>query len=582
MKFVSATGKKWIFKNFDQKKAAKISEKFSLDEIVSKLLTIKKVDEDEIKNFLNPLIKHYMPNPSVITDMDVGVKKVIDCLKNKEIIGIFGDYDVDGATSTAILGNYFKSINHPFEIYIPDRQKEGYGPSIDGFAKLIDKNIKTIITVDCGTSSYEAINFAKKKKVETIVLDHHQADIKLPEALAIINPNRVDANSNLNYLCATGICLMFLVSLNQKLRLLKWFESKQVVEPNIFMFLDLVCLGTVCDVVPLTGLNRAIVYQGLKVLKKRSNLGIKTLYDLCGIKAEPNTYHLGYVLGPRINAGGRLGTSSHGAELLISNDPQKTYGLATDLNAYNDKRKHIESSVTIKANKKAQKRLKDPILFLDSDDWHEGVIGIVASRIKDRYGKPTIIVSSNGEIGKGSARSIFGFDIGSHILAAKQSKILISGGGHKMAGGFSIEMKKMDEFKNFLFERYSRLEFIDNYIKNLYLDSAIYPSALNEDFYKKIFTLAPFGSGNTEPKFVIQDLRVVNSSILAEKHIKSILLSKGDIRIKTIAFNSIGSPLESYLTHKNNRYFNIAGKMSMNEWRGENKIEFIIDDISVN
>ena len=348
--------------------------------------------------------------------------RTVELISKKEKIGIFGDYDVDGASSTALLGNYFSQLNLDYEIYIPDRKKEGYGPSIKSFQELIKKNVKTIFTVDCGTLSFEAISYAKKNNIDVIVLDHHQSEIELPVAYSIINPNRLDDRSNLQYLCAAGVTFMFLVSLNRQLRSIKWFEKNNIKEPNLINFLDLVSLGTICDVVPLIGLNRALVKQGLKVLKSKKNLGLKTLLDICKIETNPSVYHLGYMLGPRINAGGRVGRCSHGANLLLNKDPKNTFKLATELDQYNKERQLLEKDLLQKILNETSNYLNDPVLILSGSNWHEGVIGIVAARLKDKFNKPVIIISLEGNIGKASARSIVGFDIGSVILAATQEK----------------------------------------------------------------------------------------------------------------------------------------------------------------
>ena len=581
MNYKSVTGKNWLFKKYDENYAKKISETFRFNEFLSKIISIRKIELDQIENFINPTIKKNLTNPNSIKDMDIATTTTISHIENKNVIGIFGDYDVDGATSTAILAKYFKHINQPFELLIPDRIKDGYGPTEKGFDLLIDKGSKLIISADCGTSSFDAILHAKNRNVETIVLDHHQGDIKLPEATAIVNPNQINDKSNLVYLCAAGVCFMFLVALNSKLRNKNWFKLNNIIEPDILNFLDLVCLGTICDVVPVIGLNRAIVKQGLKVFGKRKNIGLKTLYDNSKIKNQPNTYHLGYLIGPKINAGGRVGKSSFGAELLISDNQEKVDYLAKELNNFNEQRKKIEFELIQKIENET-KYSKDPILLIQGKDFHEGIIGIAASRIKDKYKKPCIIISVNGKIGKGSARSVFGFDIGSIIISAVQNRILIKGGGHKMAGGFSININYIETFKEFLIKKYNNLGIKNDNLKNLYLDSLILPTALNVEFYKNIEVLSPFGAGNPEPKFIIEDLKLANSNIIANKHIKAIFYSKSNEVVKTIAFNSVGTVLESYLIKNNKSTMNIAGTLISNYWNGKNNIEFVINDISVN
>ena len=582
MNSLSVSGKNWIIKKFDQEEITYLKDNFFLDEITAKLLSIRNIKKEDINSFLNPSIKNFLPNPNTLLDMNKSSSRTISAIKNNEKIGIFGDYDVDGATSTALLGGYFEELNIPYEIYIPDRRTEGYGPSINAFQKLIDNNVKIIFTVDCGTLSFEAIEFAKKKNIDVIVLDHHQSEIKLPDAHSIVNPNRLDDKSNLEYLCAAGVSFMFLISLNAKLRSLKWFKEKKIKEPNLLNYLDLVSLGTVCDVVPLIGLNRAFVKQGLKVLKLKRNLGLKTLIDICKIETSPSIYHLGYVLGPRINAGGRVGKCSHGANLLLNTNPKDAFKLAAELNDYNKERQMLEKNLLEKILVESKDFVNDPVLILEGKNWHEGVIGIVAARIKEKFNKPTIIISTKNNIGKASARSIVGFDIGSAIIAATQENILIKGGGHKMAGGFSIDISNIEKFRKFIFNKFRGINIDLSTDRPLLLDSEIAPSAINLEFYNKVNILSPFGSGNPEPKFFIENLKTVNSKVVGEKHIKSILVGSEGSNIKTIAFNAVDNELGAYLLKKKSKLINIAGKLSLNEWRGQKNVEFIIDDISVN
>ena len=581
MNFASVSGKNWIFKKFDTSDVKKYSEQFSLSEITARLLAIRKNNIENINLFLNPTIKNLLPNPFHLKDMKKAVNATYKNINEKNMIAIFGDYDVDGATSTAILKNYFSLIKQNIKTYIPDRKKEGYGPSVQSFDNLIRLGAKMIFTVDCGTLSFEPIKNAQKQKVDVIVLDHHQSDIKLPDASAIVNPNRYDDKSQLNYLCAAGVCFMFLIALNKKLREENWFADHNIVEPNILNFLDLVSLGTVCDVVPLVGLNRAIVKQGLKVIKKRSNLGLKTLYDICKIESQPTTHDLGYKLGPRINAGGRVGKSSHGAELLSAEDPQKAFNISMDLEKSNNERKSIELLLSQKINSEVKNFHNHPVLVISGDNWHEGIIGIVASRIKDKYNKPTVLISINGNIGKGSARSIYGFDIGAQIINAVQSGILEKGGGHKMAGGFSLQKINIPKFRDFLINNFEKLRIDNSKNRNLHLDAVIAPSALNENFYDEINFLAPFGPGNNEPKLVIENLKVISSKVVGDNHIKSILIGQDGSTFNSFSWNAKSSPLEQYLLKGNKKVFTAAGKVELNEWKGKKNIEFIIEDIAL-
>ena len=582
MNTLSISGKNWILKEYNPDDLVFFKENFSLDEITSKLLSIRKIKKEEINSFLNPSIKSFLPNPNDLIDMVKTTSRSVKIIQKKEKIGIFGDYDVDGATSTALLGNYFSELNLDYEVYIPDRKKEGYGPSIKSFEQLINKNVKVIFTVDCGTLSFDAIKYAKEKKVDVIVLDHHQSEIKLPSAFSVVNPNRIDDKSNLQYLCAAGVAFMFLVSLNRELRSLDWFKKNNIKEPNLINYLDLVSLGTICDVVPLIGLNRAIVKQGLKIIKSKKNLGLKTLIDICKIETSPSTYHIGYMIGPRINAGGRVGKCSHGANLLLNKNPKDSFKLANELDQYNKERQMLEKDLLQKILNETKDYSNDPVLVLSGFNWHEGVIGIVAARLKEKFNKPVIIISMTGDIGKASARSVIGFDIGSVIISATQENILLKGGGHKMAGGFSIKRQNIERFKDFIFKKYLKNTNSLSIKKPLLLDSIIAPSAVNIEFYNKVALLSPFGSGNPEPKFIIEDLKTINGKIVADRHIKSVLIGKDGSTIKSIAFNALENGLGAYLVKKNNKSFNIAGKLSLNEWRGQSNVEFIIDDISVN
>ncbi len=582
MNDISVLGKDWISKKYSEEKLNFLKDNFNLSEILSKLIAIRNIRLEEVKLFLEPKIKNLLPNPFILKDMDKAVIRTIKAINHREKIGIFGDYDVDGASSTAILGNYFNELNQGIEIYIPDRKTEGYGPTKKGFNKLISNGSNLIFTVDCGTLSFDIIDFFQNKNTDVLVLDHHQSELKLPKAFSVVNPNRYDDESKLNYLCASGVCFMFLVALNKKLRELDWFSKNNLKEPNLINYLDLVSLGTVCDVVPLVGLNRAIVSQGLEIMKKRSNVGLKALKNVCGIDNNLTTYHLGYILGPRINAGGRVGKCSHGANLLLSKDSKEIFKIATELDKYNSERKKIESDMLEKIENQIDINLNEPVIVLSGRNWHGGIIGIIAARLKEKYNKPTVIISVEKGMGRASARSIVGFDIGSIIIAAVQCNLLKKGGGHKMAAGFTIDEKKIDKFKVFINKKFLKMQ-KNIYQKNtLFFDSKISPSALNESFFAEINSLSPFGSGNPEPKFVIENLKLLKSSIVGERHIKTLFTAPDGSVIKGVTFNAVRTDLETYLLSKNSKKISIVGKLSLNEWKGQKNVEFIIDDISVN
>ena len=577
MKNHSVQGKEWVIKDYDKNHLELISSKYELDYFTAKLLSIKGFVVNEIKSFLEPKIKNFLPNPSRFKDCDEGIKIIYKHILNNSKICIFGDYDVDGATSTGMMSLYFKKLNINNLVYIPDRQKDGYGPSIETFKKIMKEDVELIITLDCGTTSFDAIQFAKDNSVDVIVIDHHKSQENLPIADAVINPNRLDENDEFYYLCAAGVLFIFLAGLNKFLRDKKYFETKNINEPSLFEFLDLVMLGTICDVVPLINLNRAFVYQGLKIAAKRNNLGLKTLTDYSKINKKLTSYEIGYVLGPKINAGGRIGKSDLGYKLLTTEDAETAYLISRELNSLNLKRKELEGNIIHEAIDLVDKQKLDDIIFLVKKDWHEGLIGIVASRLKERYNRPVFILSQNGLICKGSARSILGFDVGLAITKCKQMNLLIKGGGHPMAGGFSIEADKLDIFKNELLKIFKKTKKNNN--NYFYIDSYLETSAINNDLINKINLLEPYGSGNKEPIFAFENFKVSKIIDTNNNHVK-VVMQKGSFYLNAICFNSKNKDIGNYLlNYKKN--FNVAGKIKLNEWNSKTNIELIIDDIQL-
>ena len=581
MKYQSVTGKEWILSNYNENLALEISQKLGIDYFLSKLLTIRKITADNCNSYLNPKIKEFMPNPSVLKDMDLAVDTLIKAIKENKRICILGDYDVDGASSTAIVVNFLKNIYSNFFIYIPDRQIDGYGPSVSSLKNIIEKKGEFLITVDCGTTSFEALDYAHQNNIDVLVIDHHQAEIKLSKCKALVNPNQVDDKSNLGYLCAAGVSFLFIVALNRSLRESKFYNDKNINEPDLYDYLDLVALGTICDVVPLIDLNRAFVYQGIQILKKRKNIGIKTLIDVADIKESPDTYHIGFLLGPRINAGGRIGQSDLGANLLTTQDPKKSYEIATTLDSLNKKRKLIEEDILNEAYLLAEKEKGNEIIVVANKFWHEGIIGIIASRIKERFSKPTIVISLTKNIAKGSCRSIFGFDIGLAILAAKQNGIVVKGGGHKMAAGFSIEENKINDLKNFLISKFKSVK--PNFTQNNFIeiDGILSANAVNEKTYEEIGKLGPFGSGNSEPKFVVEDLSLIKINFENDFLIKVLFKNSSGLYLHGICFKNNKEKVVDYIKNFKNHKFHIAGKLSCNNWNKQRVIEFIIEDISL-
>ena len=574
----SVQGKEWVLKDFDKNLAEYISKEYDLDFLTSRLLANRNINQKNIENFLNPKIKNFLPNPYNFKDMGKGLETISRHIKNKNKICIFGDYDVDGATSSGIMSKYLEQLNIDHFVFIPDRQKDGYGPSVKTFTNIINKNVNLIIALDCGTTSFEAIEYARSKNIDVVVIDHHKSQEIFPAANAIINPNRIDETGDYYYLCAAGVLFVFLVGLNKILRENYYFNKAKVQEPNLLDLLDLVMMGTVCDVVPLMDLNRAFVYQGLKVASKRHNLGLKTLVDYSKIKKKLSTYEVGYVLGPKINAGGRIGKSELGYNLLTTNNAETAYLISSELESLNLKRKDIEKKIVEEAISITEKNNDEPIVFLSKNDWHEGLIGIVASRLKDHFNKPSFIISQKGEDCKGSARSIFGFDVGMAITKCKQLDIITKGGGHPMAGGFSLKSDKLEIFKNELIKLFLKLK--QNRDNNIIeIDSYLESSAINDALIEKLNHLEPYGSGNREPIFGFEKFKVSKVIETNNNHVK-VVLNKGNFYIDAISFNSKNKDLGNYLMNFK-KEFNLVAKVKLNEWNGKSKIELIIDDIQL-
>ena len=578
MKNHSVQGKEWVIKTFDKNSAELISKEYNLDFLTSKLLAIRNINSENIKKFLDPKIKNFLPNPLRFKDMDKGLNVVSKHLRKKSKICVFGDYDVDGATSSGILSKYLDQLSIDHIVFIPDRQTDGYGPSVQTFENIIKKDVNLIIALDCGTTSFEAIEFAKSKDIDVVVIDHHKSQEILPSANAVINPNRIDESGEHFYLCAAGVLFVFLVGLNKYLRENNFFSETGFAEPNLLDLLDLVMMGTVCDVVPLIDLNRAFVFQGLKVASQRNNLGLKTLVDYSKIRKRLSTYEVGYVLGPKINAGGRIGKSELGYNLLTTKSAETAYLISSELENLNLKRKDIERKIVDEAIELAEKHSDEPIVFLNKNDWHEGLIGIVASRLKDHFNKPCFIISQKGDDCKGSARSVVGFDVGLAITKCKQLDLIVKGGGHPMAGGFSLKEEKLISFKEELVKSFLKSkESKENNV--IQIDSYLESTAINDELIEKLNYLEPYGSGNREPTFGFEDFKVSKVIETNNNHVK-VVLQKGNFYIDGISFNSKNKDIGNYLMNYK-KPFNVAGKIKLNEWNGRSKIELIIDDIQI-
>ncbi|MDR3131523.1 MAG: single-stranded-DNA-specific exonuclease RecJ [Rickettsiales bacterium] len=567
----SITNALWRLQEADQREILTLTQKFELPEILARALVTRGVNVESAGNFLYPLIRSLLPDPFHLLDMDKAVCRIIRAINNGENIAIFGDYDVDGATSSALINRYLRAIGIRSIIYIPDRVNEGYGLNADALLQLKKKGIDLCISVDCGTLAYQPIEDAKSFGLDIIVIDHHLGTEKLPSAVAVVNPNRLDESSPYTNLAAVGVSFLLIVALNKNLREQGFFTNRK--EPDLFDLLDLVALGTVCDVMQITGLNRAFVSQGLKVMSARKNVGLRVLFDALGILEKPSVSRLGFNIGPCINAGGRIGEASLGARLLSTDNEEEAHSIALKLIDLNNARKMMENEAILEATTQAEKSVKSGANFIMvSGNWHQGIIGIIASRLKERFHLPTIVVSLNNGIGKASCRSIPGIDIGAAVLSAKFINLIIEGGGHSMAAGFAIKEDKINDLYDFFTERFAH--FTHN--KALKADGIVTAKAINLSLWNQLRRLEPFGVGNPEPRFIIQGAKIRKPEVIGVDHIKC-FIADDNAMVRAIAFRSANTHLGSAIMKGNVEA--ILGKISMNYWNGNEFVQFLIEDV---
>lgn len=577
----SVSGKRWRPRLMDDRLGLAFAQRLALPEIVGRVLAARGVDIDEVESFLDPRLRSYLPDPLVLRDMDRAIERIVEALAEGEKVAVFGDYDVDGATSSALLKRFFNAVGADLRIYIPDRLKEGYGPNGPALRRLAEEGVKLAITVDCGISAHAALQTAKEAGLDVIVVDHHAAELQLPPAHAIVNPNRLDETSQLGHLAAVGVTFLLVVGLNRRLREKGWFEKRP--EPDLRQWLDLVALGTICDVVPLTGLNRAFVTQGLKVLGQRRNRGLAALADVAGVRETPGTFHAGFLLGPRVNAGGRVGEAELGARLLSTEDADEAARLAARLDAYNLERREIEAGVLEEALSQSATQKLEPAspLIVAGEGWHPGVVGIVASRLVERYGRPAVVIALKNGVGKGSGRSVPGVDLGAAVVAARQAGLLLNGGGHPMAAGLTVEEGKLAELKAFLNERIERNVGRNGYSPSIGIDGSLTLGAVNEALMSDLKSLAPYGNGHAEPRFVFPSVRVARSNIVGNGHVRCFLADEAGGRLGGIAFRAADRALGEILLQARSSLLHLAGHLRENTWQGRSEIQLVIDDAAV-
>jgi len=561
---ISVSGKKWEQKKINQNIVEKLKQEYNFSEILSRLIISRKFDNDEIATINADLdLNNVFLNNK---DFSQSINLVVNSINNNEKICILGDYDVDGSAATSLFIKFFEDINHPFFYYIPDREKDGYGATKKLFKKLILEKPKLIIMVDCGSTSNEAIDFLNDNEIKSLIIDHHEINKPFPNANSIINPKKDNGYREYDYLCATSLSYFFLDLLIKKIE----------TEINISDYLIYVLLATVCDVMPLRKLNRLIALNALKNFDVTKNLPLNTLFRLNEKKNKIDINDLGYLIGPILNAGGRLGKSQYATELLSSNNDLVVNDRCKSLIKLNDKRKEIESLILEEIDfKKIEKENKDVIIYYNPN-INEGLIGIIAARLKDYFNKPSFVITASNESLKGSARSIYNYDIGRVIKNSLDKNIIIKGGGHNMAAGFTLDKVNLKDFENYILEDFLKSNISHDNIFSY--ESEVSSLALNQDFYEDLKKLEPFGTGNPLPTFMLRDLRIIKPIVLNNKHISVILKSKTGLLIKSISFNSINTKIGEHLINYKDT-LNIIGQINENLWNNKKTLQLTIRDL---
>ncbi|HEX6121066.1 MAG TPA: single-stranded-DNA-specific exonuclease RecJ [Dongiaceae bacterium] len=576
----SLCGRFWLERPGDERLGLAIAQRCQVPELIGRMLAARGQSPESAPGFLEPRLRDLLTDPSELKDMDRAAERLADAVAVGERIAVFGDYDVDGATSAALLSRFLRAIGaqEPL-LYVPDRVREGYGPNATAFHALKGHGASLVITVDCGITAFAALDEAARIGLDVIVADHHVAEPALPNAFAVVNPNRLDESSPHRNLAAVGVAYLLVIAANRALRRRGWFGAARP-EPDLLQWLDLVALGTVCDVVALTGLNRALAAQGLKVMGRRGNLGLKTLCDVARVTERVEAYHAGFLLGPRVNAGGRVGRSDLGARLLSTDEPTVAGELARQLDAYNEERRALETQVQDAAIRQADEQAADNphLLFLAGTGWHPGVIGIVAGRLKERYQRPVCVIALEDGLGKASGRSVAGLHLGQAVIAAREAGLVLKGGGHAMAAGFEAREERLGALHAFIAAQFK--DDLDGMplMPTLLIDGALQARAASPDLIASLERLAPFGAGNAEPRFVFPAQRVMAADVVGTHHVRCTLAGADGGRLKAIAFRAAGEQLGRALLASRGAALHIAGRLKLDNWQGRAQVQLQIED----
>ena len=573
----SVTGQPWRWRR-------EAEPGLGMDGLVDELLLARGVPREDLARHREPRIRDFLPDPSCFRDMDKGAARLADAVQGSETIAIFGDYDVDGATSAALLVLLLRQLRAEPIVYIPDRLMEGYGPSGKALVELKARGASVAVCVDCGAQAYDALDEARAAGLDVIVVDHHQCASLLPVAFALINPNRLDESADgaaHGHLAAVGMAFLLGVALIRELRARGFFEA--LAEPKILDLLDIVALGTVADVARLKTLNRAFVTQGLRVTAARQNIGMAALIEASRLVKSPTCRDLGWALGPRINAGGRVGKSDLGVRLLTCTDPEEARSIAAELDRLNEERRAIEMLMCVQGETQAAKRDSSPVITVMNSGWHQGVIGIVAGRLKERFGRPTIVIAETEDgTGKGSGRSISGVDLGAAVLAAKDSGLLIAGGGHAMAAGLTLPPGGLEAFRDFINERLAADVDKSRGDRALLLDALLAPGGVAGTLCDALDAAGPYGAGWPSPKVAAGPARLLRTGIVGDGHVRGHACGDDGKSFKWIAFRSAGSDLgQALLASPADARWWLAGSIRRDEWNGGNAAEMHLEDAAL-
>ncbi|MBV7259857.1 single-stranded-DNA-specific exonuclease RecJ [Erythrobacter crassostreae] len=574
----SLSGKAWLWRggNMDLGEAQSLE-----NDILSQLLITRGVAQDDVGRHAAPTMRDFLPDPSEFRDMDQAAERIAKAVLEKEQVTIYGDYDVDGATSAALLVELLRNLGLEASYYIPDRLLEGYGPSGEALVKLSEAGSSLIVTVDCGAMAFEALTMARDVGLDVIVVDHHKCSAELPPTAALVNPNRLDESdlaASFGHLAAVGVAFLLGIALVRTLRAKDYFQDRK--EPNLMALLDLVALGTVADVAALHGLNRAFVSQGLKVLTRRDRIGMAALMDASRLKRAPQASDLGFALGPRINAGGRIGESTLGVRLLTTKDPEEAREISEQLSKLNEERRAIEAEVQEAAESQLAGQHNMAVHVVSGDGWHPGVIGIVAGRIKEKTGKPSIVIANDSDgTGKGSGRSISGVDLGAAIIAAREQGLLVAGGGHAMAAGLTLPTENLTAFIEFLDTRLARDVDRARAEQSMKLDLSLTPGGLTPDLVNTLETAGPYGVGWPAPRVAVGPVRIVKADIVGKDHLRIIASGEDGRSFKGIAFRAAETELAQTLLHRSKgRRFHLAGRVKIDDWGPRPAAELHLED----